>query len=190
MLSDNCFLCHGPDAKTKKIPLRLDIEADAKADLGGHRAIVEGDAESSELIRRVTSESKAKRMPPIYTGHTLSEKQIDTLRRWIASGAKWQAHWAFIPPTKTSVPSGENAIDYFVRQRLAKDGLQPSPEAASEALLRRVTFDLTGLPPTPAEIDAFVADKSPRAYEKVIDRLLASPRFGEKMAARWLDVAR
>lgn len=190
ILSDKCFLCHGADAKAKKIPLRLDVEAEAKADLNGRKAIVEGDPETSELIRRITSESKAKRMPPVYTGHSLTPKEIDTLRQWIASGAKWQKHWAFIPPQKAAVPAGTNAIDYFVREKLKQEGLQPSPAASREALLRRATFDLTGLPPTPQEIDVFLSDRSPQAYERAVDRLLASPRFGERMAARWLDVAR
>ena len=188
ILSDKCFQCHGPDAKAKKIPLRLDIEADAKSDLGGRRAIVEGNPESSEVIRRVSSESKAKRMPPAYTGHSLSPKEIETLRQWIADGAKWQPHWAFLSPVKAS--SNGNAIDYFVRDRLRKEGLAPSPDASRQELLRRVSFDLTGLPPTPEEIHAFVADRSPKAYEKTIDRLLASSRFGERWAERWLDVAR
>lgn len=185
ILSDNCFQCHGPDAKAKKIPLRLDIEAEAKA-----KVIIPGKPDESELIKRVTSESKAKKMPPVYTGHSLSQKQIEILRQWIADGAQWQAHWAFIPPKKATVSTGANAIDYFVRARLEKEGLKPSPEASRETLLRRVSFDLTGLPPTPREIDVFLADKSANAYAKVVDRLIASPRYGERMAARWLDAAR
>jgi len=181
ILSDKCFQCHGPDAKAKNIPMRLDVEAEAKA-----RAIVAGKPDESELIRRITSESKAKKMPPVYTGHSISEKEIAVLRDWIAQGAEWQAHWAFIPPKRA--PGG--SIDKFVRERLKQEGLELSPEASRETLLRRVTFDLTGLPPTPAEIDAFLADRSPKAYEKVVDRLLASPRYGERMAMRWLDAAR
>lgn len=190
ILSDKCFLCHGADAKAKKIPLRLDIEAEAKADHNGRKAIVEGDPNASEVIQRITAENKARRMPPAYTGHSLTPKEIETLKQWIASGAKWQKHWAFLPPQKSPVPSGKNAVDYFVSQRLAQEGLTPAEPTSREALLRRVTFDLTGLPPTPQEIDTFTSDKSSRAYEKAVDRLLASPRFGERLAARWLDVAR
>jgi hypothetical protein len=191
ILSDRCFLCHGPDAKTKGIPLRLDDEAEAKADRGGRRAIVEGEPAASELMRRVTEDSKARRMPPVHTGGSLKESEIATLRNWIAQGAKWEKHWAFLAPKPPAVPAGaEHPIDAFVRARLAKEGLQPSPEASREALLRRVSLDLTGLPPTPAEIDAFVKDRSGNAYEKVVDRLLESPRYGERMAIRWLDAAR
>ncbi len=190
ILSDKCFLCHGPDAKAKKIPLRLDIEAEAKADLGGRRAIVEGDVEASELIKRITSASKAKRMPPVYTGHELSGKEIETLRSWIADGAKWQKHWAFLAPVKHTVPEGANPIDYFVAQRLETAGLTSQKPADRAVLLRRVTLDLTGLPPTPADVDAFLADKSSSAYENVVDRLLASPPYAERMAMRWLDAAR
>ena len=185
ILSDKCFQCHGPDAKTKNIPLRLDVEAEAKA-----RAIVPGQPAQSELIRRITSDSKAKRMPPLYTGHSVSAAEVATLTQWIAEGAPWQAHWSFIPPRKATVPAGANAIDHFIRQRLAKQNLKPAPEASRETLLRRLTLDLTGLPPTPAELAAFLKDTSPQAYEKAVDRLLASPRFGERLAARWLDAAR
>jgi mono/diheme cytochrome c family protein len=182
ILSDKCFQCHGPDAKAKNIPLRLDVEAEAKA-----RAIVPGDPAGSELIRRVTAE-KARRMPPAYTGHTLSVPEVETLRTWIAEGAAWQAHWSFIPPRKA--PAEGNPIDFFVQDRLKREGLSPAPLASREALLRRVSFDLTGLPPSPEERDAFLNDRSPNAYERLVDRLLVSPRFGERMAARWLDWAR
>jgi len=197
ILSDNCFTCHGPDAKTKNIPLRLDQEATAKADLGGgRRAIVEGSPDASELIRRITTESKAKRMPPVFTGHAISPQQLATLRAWIAAGAKWEKHWAFLAPKTPKLPKVSNpawvrnAIDAFVLERLDREGLKPSPEASKTALLRRATLDLTGLPPTPAEIDAFLADASPKAYEHAVDRLLASPRYAERMAYRWLDYAR
>ena len=197
VLSDKCFTCHGPDAKTKNIPLRLDQEAAAKADLGaGRRAIVEGDPDASELIRRVTTESKAKRMPPVHTGHAITPRELSVLRSWIAAGAKWEKHWSFIPPRTPALPKVSDAawvrnpIDAFVLERLDREGLRPSAEAGKEALLRRATLDLTGLPPAPAEIDAFLADSSPRAYERAVDRLLASPRYAERMAYRWLDYAR
>ncbi|MEP7365794.1 MAG: DUF1553 domain-containing protein [Acidobacteriota bacterium] len=197
ILSENCFTCHAADAKAKNIPLRLDQEAAAKADLGGGRhAIVEGDPNASELIRRITSENKAKRMPPVFTGHTLSPKEIETIRVWIASGAKWEKHWAFIPPKRPALPQVSNAawvrnpIDAFVMERLDREGLKPSAEASKSALLRRASLDLTGLPPSPAELDAYLSDPSPKAYENAVDRLLASPRYAERMAYRWLDYAR
>jgi hypothetical protein len=178
--------------------LRLDSEAGAKADLGGgHFAIVPGDASKSELIRRVTSDDKARRMPPVWSGAAkLSDREIDLLTRWVAQGAEWQKHWSFIPPKRPELPEvsdphwPKNAIDYFVLAHLDHEGLKPSPEADRRALIRRVSFDITGLPPTPAEVDAFVNDPSPNAYEKVVDRLLASPAYGERMAMRWLDSAR
>jgi hypothetical protein len=197
ILSDKCYGCHGPDAVAKKIPLRLDSEGAAKADLGGgRRAVVEGDTASSQLVRRITAENKGMRMPPVYSGITLSPPEIETLRLWIAQGAKWERHWSLMrlgrpaaPPVKnTAWP--RNAIDSFVLTRLEQEGLAPSPEALPETLLRRVSLDLTGLPPTPAELDAFLSDKSARAYEKAVDRLLTSQRYGERMAARWLDAAR
>ncbi|MBI3680411.1 MAG: DUF1553 domain-containing protein [Acidobacteria bacterium] len=196
ILSDKCFGCHGPDATAKKIPLRLDSEAAAKAELGGRRAIVDGKPDESELIKRITAENKARRMPPITSGHTLSAKEIETLREWIAKGAKWQQHWSFLTPARPPAPEVSNkarvrnAMDQFVLARLEKEGLTPSREASKETLIRRVSLDLTGLGPTPAEIDSFLEDRSPNAYEKVVDRLLASPRYGERMAIRWLDAAR
>ncbi|MEX2261939.1 MAG: DUF1553 domain-containing protein [Bryobacteraceae bacterium] len=196
ILSDKCYHCHGPDAVAKKIPLRLDSEAAAKADLGGRRAVVDGDAAASELVRRITAAKTSVRMPPAYSGLKLSQQEIDTLRDWIAQGAQWQSHWSFIAPKRPHLPGlknmswTRNAIDAFILERLEREGLTPSPEAGRETLLRRATLDLTGLPPTPAEIDAFLKDRSPDAYEKVVDRLLASPRYGERMAGPWLDAAR
>ncbi len=179
ILSDKCYLCHGPDAAAKGVPVRLDLEADAR------RVIDRG-----EVVRRITAEDPARRMPPVWSGLKLEPREIETLREWIAQGAKWQKHWSFLPPVRRQVPPGRHPIDYFVGERLKREGLAPSPEAPRETLLRRVSLDLTGLPPTPAEVEAFVRDRSPQAYEKVVDRLLASPRYGERMAARWLDAAR
>lgn len=196
ILSDKCFGCHGPDAKTKNIPLRLDIEDQAKADLGKRFAILPGQPEASEIIKRITSEQKFKKMPPPSTGHAVSEAELATLKQWIAEGAKWQKHWSFLPVTKPTVPVNQdkawarNAIDHFLLARLEKEGWKPSAEASKEKLLRRVTLDLTGLPPTPEEQRAFLADRSPNAYEKAVDRLLATPAFGERLAARWLENAR
>jgi hypothetical protein len=197
IFSDKCYTCHGPDAAAKHVPFRLDSEAAAKADLaGGKHAIVAGDPDASEIIRRVTAAKPALRMPPVSSGLKLSDTEIDTLRQWIAQGAEWQKHWSFIPPVRPALPEVKNAawprnpIDRFILQRLEREGLQPSPEANRETLIRRVSLDLTGLPPTPAETDAFLNDRSSDAYEKVVDRLLASPRYGERMAFRWLDAAR
>ena len=197
ILSDKCYRCHGSDATAKGIPLRLDSEAAATADLGDNKhAIVPGNLESSQLVRRITAGDEALRMPPAYSGLKLTQHEIETLRNWIAQGAKWQSHWSFISPKRYSIPANKNAswprnpIDHFILERLDREALSPAPEASRETLLRRVSLDLTGLPPAPAEIDAFLKDKSGSAYERVVDRLLASPRYGERMAARWLDAAR
>ncbi|HEY6399936.1 MAG TPA: DUF1553 domain-containing protein [Blastocatellia bacterium] len=197
ILADKCWRCHGPDATAKKIKLRLDSEEAATADLGGgRRAIVPGAVERSQLARRITTTDEAMRMPPVDSGHSLSRAEIDLLLEWIKQGAKWSKHWSFIAPEKSSLPRiknrdwPKNAIDYFVLERLEREGLQPAPEADRATLIRRLSLDLTGLPPTTREIDDFLNDKSPKAYEKVVDRLLASPRYGERMATRWLDAAR
>jgi len=197
ILSDKCYVCHGPDAAAKHVPFRLDSEAAAKSDLGGGRhAIIEGNADASELVKRTGATKPALRMPPVSSGLTLSASEIATLREWVAEGAKWQKHWSFIPPVRPPAPAVKNAawvrtpVDAFVLQKLEREGLKPSAEANREMLIRRVSLDLTGLPPTPAEIDAFLLDRSPNAYEKVVDRLLQSPRYGERMAFRWLDAAR
>ncbi len=197
ILSDKCFHCHGADAGPRKIKLRLDSEAAAKADLGGgRRAIVPGNAENSELVRRISAANPAVRMPPSYSGLKLSDKEIDLLRTWVAQGAQWQMHWSFLPPVRPAVAPvslkswPRNPIDNFVLARLEREGLHPSREADRATLIRRVSLDLTGLPPSPAEVEEFERDPSPDAYEKIVDRLLASPRYGEKMAIRWLDAAR
>ncbi len=197
ILSDKCFNCHGPDIRHRKAGLRLDTKDGAFARLKseGH-AIVPGNLDESELVARITSEDETDRMPPKSLGRTLTPREIDLLKRWVEQGAEWQNHWAFIPPGEAPLPEvlhsawPRNAIDRFVLARLEAEGLAPSPEASKERLIRRVTFDLTGLPPTLAEIDAFLADSQPDAYERLVDRLLASPRFGERMAVDWLDVAR
>lgn len=187
ILSDKCFACHGPDAKTKGIPLRLDVESEAK----NGRAIIPGNAVGSEVMKRVTADRPARRMPPAFTGHQLTTAEVKTLESWINEGAEWQKHWSYLKPVRVDPPAGTtNPIDAFVRQRLEKEGLRPSPRASKETLVRRVSLDVTGLPPTVAEVDAFLNDQSPNAYEKLVDRLLASPRYGERMAARWLDAAR
>src|SRR5579864_7411991 len=151
IFSDKCYTCHGPDAAAKHVPFRLDTEAAAKAELsGGKHAIVAGNPESSEIIRRITAEKPALRMPPVSSGLKLSDAEVDTLRQWIAQGAEWQKHWSFIPPVHPPLPDVNNAawprnpIDRFILQRLAREGLQPAPEATQETLIRRASLDLTG----------------------------------------------
>ena len=191
ILSDICFTCHGPDEKQRKGGLRLDIKEAAMKGGESGPAIVPGKPEQSEVYKRLVTHDADDFMPPKKTNKVLTPEQIDAFRRWIAEGAEYQGHWAFIKPERPAVPAkGANPIDAFVLARLEKENLKPQPEAPKETLIRRVTLDLTGIPPTPAEVDAFLADKSPDAYGKVVDRVLASPRYGEHMAARWLDMAR
>jgi hypothetical protein len=197
ILSDNCLACHGPDGTQRTTVFRFDIEESAKQALpGGRFVILPGDPERSLLIQRITAEDPARRMPPAATGRTLSAREIALLKAWIQQGATWERHWAFIPPARPPVPSAtdpswvRNPIDNFVLHRLEQEGLRPAPEPDRETLLRRVTLDLIGKGPTLAEQDAFLADLSPNAYEKVVDRLLRSPRYGERMALPWLDAAR
>jgi mono/diheme cytochrome c family protein len=197
ILSENCFACHGPDDHARKAKLRLDTREGAFARLrGGGFALVPGKPAESELIQRISSENAEERMPPAKSGKKLTSAQIELVRQWVEQGARWSEHWAFIPPRRPNLPQLNNAdwtqngIDYFVLAKLRANGLKPSPEADRTTLIRRLTLDLTGLPPTPAEVDAFVADESPRAYEKLVDRVLASPHFGERLALDWLDAAR
>ena len=174
ILSDRCYTCHGPSQSTRMSKLRLDRPADEPT--------------RKEILRRISLGDKPGHMPA--AGPALSQQEIGLIRRWIDEGGAWQKHWSLIPPVRPSVPEDANAIDYFVLARLKREGLELSPEADRPTLIRRVTFDLTGLPPTPEQVDAFVSDRSANAYEKVVDRLLASPRYGERMAIRWLDAAR
>jgi hypothetical protein len=197
ILADKCWSCHGPDAPAKKIKLRLDSEDAVTADLGrGRRAIVPGNPEQSQLVRRITSGDEMTRMPPVDSGRKLTQTEIDLLVEWVRQGAQWQRHWSFITPIRPLLPRvkykewPKNAIDRFVLERLEREGIEPSPEADRAALIRRVSLDLTGLPPTRREVEDFLNDKSRNAYEKVVDRLLASPRYGERMAFSWLDAAR
>jgi len=196
ILSDTCFKCHGPDAQQRMANLRLDETEGLFVDRGGYRIIVPGDAVKSKLYEKISSTDDAVRMPPVYSGRTLTPKQIELFKEWIDQGAKWDTLWSFVPPKRPAVPEVKdkawtrNPIDNFVLARLEAEGLKPSPEADRATLLRRVYFDLTGLPPTPAEIDAFIADRSPDAYEKRVDQLLASAHYGERMAMPWLDMAR
>jgi hypothetical protein len=193
ILSDKCYTCHGPGKQMGT--LRFDREEVAKHELsGGRHAIVPGDAANSLIVQRITATSPATRMP--MGGEPLSAREVELFRRWIEQGAVWQPHWSFIPPKRPGLPElkdktwAKNPIDAFVLQRLEREGLKPSPPANRAALIRRVSLDLIGLPATPAETEAFVADKSPNAYEKVVDRLLQSPRYGERIALPWLDASR
>jgi hypothetical protein len=186
LLSDNCFHCHGPDASHRQADLRLDLRDEAVA----AGAIVPGKAAESSLVERIRSTDADLVMPPPESHKTLDATQQDLLARWIDAGAVYQKHWAYEPPVKAAVPAGAQAIDHLVGSRLASLGLEPSAEADRRTLIRRLAFDLTGLPPTPADVDAFVKDPSPDAYEKLVERLLASPHYGERMASGWLDVVR
>ena len=198
ILADNCYACHGPDRNRRQRGLRLDREEVAKAPLPSRQvAIVPGSPERSELFRRITDPDEKRRMPHVSSGRDrLGAAQIETIRRWIEQGAEWEPHWSYISPTRPPVPAvkradwPKNPVDAFVLAGIEKQGLSPSPEAAPGELLRRLSFDLTGLPPTPDEVRAFLADMTPGAYERQVDRLLASPRFGERMAAHWLDLVR
>lgn len=197
ILSENCFACHGPDKGKRKAGLRLDRREEATSKLdSGDRAIVPHEPGQSKLLEVLTAADEKDRMPPKKTGKHLTKAQVDLLREWIAQGAPWQEHWAYLPPKKAPVPEtrlkgwAQNEIDSFVLQRLEKEGLQPSPKAEKQTLLRRATLDLTGLPPTLEEVDAYLADTSPEAYEKVVDRLLGASTFGERFAQWWLDLAR
>ncbi len=190
ILSDACFQCHGPDAAKRKAGLRLDQREQAIKELkSGEAAIVPGKPARSELLKRIAAHDDTA-MPPAETGKKLTKSQIELLTRWIADGAEYRGHWAFQPIERPKPPAAGHAVDAFVRARLAAEKLNPQPEADPRTLIRRVTLDLTGLPPTPAEVDAFLKDTSPTAYEKVVDRLLKSPRYGEQMALQWLDFAR
>jgi mono/diheme cytochrome c family protein len=193
ILSDNCYKCHGPDKAQRKAGLRLDDRA-AALEAG---AFEPGDAAASELVRRISSADPDERMPPPESNLSLTPEQIATLRAWVEGGAEYEPHWSFIPVADVAVPEVadpqgwiRNPIDAFVLQRLNQEGVAPSPSADPAALLRRVTLDLTGLPPTLEELDAFLADKRPDAYERVVERLLASSAYGERMAYDWLDAAR
>ncbi len=196
ILSDNCFACHGPDDKRRVANLRLDTEEGLFADRGSYKLIVPGDPANSRLLARISAPERSRRMPPPQASTVLTDAQVAIVRKWIEQGAKWERHWAFVPPQAAAPPAVRNEkwplnpIDRFVLARLEREGLKPSPEADRATLLRRLSFDLTGLPPTTAELDAFLADKSPGAYEKQVDRLLASPQYGERMAMQWLDLAR
>src|SRR3989454_4286730 len=197
ILSDHCYACHGPDENKRKAGLRLDRPEEALKTLkSGNRAIVPGDVEKSTLVQRLTSRDPDEVMPPPDEGKPLRAEQVELLIRWVKEGAKRKNHWSLIVPERPALPEvreknwPRNAIDYFILERLEKEGLKPAPEADKARLIRRASLDLTGLPPTINEVDAFLADNSPEAYEKLIDRLLDSAHYGERMAVNWLDLAR
>src|SRR5882762_1597413 len=201
ILSENCYACHGPDPGARKAGLRLDRGEFAYApSQDAHEkyqpAIIPGNPDKSPLVRRIETKNAKDRMPPPEAHKTLKPEQIALLREWVKQGAQYEELWSFLPPKHHAIPAvthGEwvrNGIDNFVLARLEKEGLTPSPEADRRSLIRRVTYDLTGLPPTPEEVEAFVANSAPDAYEKVVERLLSSPRYGEHRAHYWLDVAR
>jgi hypothetical protein len=193
ILADNCFTCHGFDKAKREAGLRLDQRADAVAKLeSGTRAIVPGEPAQSGLLERVASDDETLVMPPPATGRHLTASQRETLRRWIEEGAEYELHWAYLPPQTVELPEvagSERPIDRFIRARLAAENIAPFPPADRRTLIRRVTLDLIGLPPTPLEVDAFIHDPRPDAYERVVERLLASPHFGERWARWWLDLA-
>ncbi|MBI3854160.1 MAG: PSD1 domain-containing protein [Planctomycetes bacterium] len=197
LLSENCVKCHGPNSNDRKGKLRLDNRDSAFAPAeSGKTALVPGDLKKSELWLRISTSDPEDKMPPRKSGKKLGPREIALLKRWIEQGAEWQGHWSFLPlakpaPAKTRDGAwARNPLDAYILARLEEEGIKPSPEADRATLARRVTLDLTGLPPTPAEVDGFVADASPDAYEKLVDRLIATTRYGEHMTRFWLDLAR
>ncbi|MCA9069898.1 MAG: DUF1549 domain-containing protein, partial [Planctomycetaceae bacterium] len=189
LLAERCLECHGPDAENREADLRLDVEKEAK-----QQAITPHKPQKSELYLRITSDDPALLMPPPETGKSLTAKEIATIRQWILDGASYEGHWAFQPIVKASPPPVSNVqateIDRFLLAALDKQGMTFSKPVSRQQWIRRATFDLIGLPPTWAEVQDFVNDKSSEAFEKVIDRLLASPRYGERWGRHWLDIAR
>lgn len=197
ILSDHCYHCHGPDEKRREGDLRLDSRDSAFRVVDGKALIAPGKSGESELFRRLITPDSEERMPPRDSGHTLTDRQIELIRNWIDAGAEWRQHWSFSAPRRAVLPSGglpagdnRHPLDVFLAAKLAREGLLRSGEADRRTLVRRVTLDLTGLPPTPEEVESFLQDESPNAYEQLVDRLLASPHFGERMVWDWLEAAR
>ncbi len=196
ILSENCFKCHGPDARARQSGLRLDQREGAVANREGVFAVVPGSLEKSELVRRITSTESDEKMPPPKSGKKLAPREIALLKRWIEQGAGYEGHWSFVPPRRAALPAvldaawPRNPIDRFVLSRLEREGLRPSPEADRVTLVRRLHFDLTGLPPAPEEVDAFLADAGRDAAGRQVERLLSSPHHGERLALLWLDLVR
>ncbi len=197
ILSEACFQCHGPDKKTRKAKLRLDVPEGPLVDLGGYQAIVPGKPNESELIARITTEDEDDHMPPRKSGKALSADQVEILKQWIAEGGEYEKHWAYRPVSKPKLPTLQkknsflrNEVDQLLLDQINKAGFKPSSEAMKATLLRRLYLDLLGVPPTPEEADAFLKDSSDQAYGKLVDRLMNDPRYGERMAVHWLDLVR
>ncbi|MCF6284114.1 MAG: DUF1553 domain-containing protein [Candidatus Hydrogenedentes bacterium] len=196
ILSNNCFFCHGPDPEAQKAKLRLDRREDATAAREGHAAIVPGDLATSALIGRILTDSPDDRMPPPASNHTLSAREKTLLQRWVEQGAEYESHWAYIAPKRTAPPEfkngdwARNPVDEYILADLERQHLTPAQEADDVTLIRRLSFDLVGLPPTPDEVADFISDRSDAAYEGLVNRLLASPHFGERLAIHWLDLVR
>jgi hypothetical protein len=199
ILSDRCFKCHGPDANKREAGLRLDTEEGAFAalkDNPGKHVIIPGDPLNSALYARLVSSDTSELMPPPSSNLALTKTEIEIIRKWIEQGAKYKKHWSFIAPQRPAVPAVDkdlnprNPIDNFVFAKMEEVGLAPNPETSKEALLKRVSMDITGLPPTIEQQEKFLQDKSADAYEKIVDELLSSKHYGEKMAIQWMDVAR
>ncbi|MGP0066086.1 MAG: PSD1 and planctomycete cytochrome C domain-containing protein [Isosphaeraceae bacterium] len=193
ILSESCYQCHGPDHNKLKADLRLDTRAGLFRSADGSTVVTPGKPEESELLARIVAEDDETRMPPPKGGKPLTPVQVDRIRRWIEQGAIWKGHWAYLPPGRPDVsgtPAAGDPIDRLLRARIDAEGLELSPETDRPTLIRRLSLDLIGLPPTPEEVDAFVSDSRPDAYERLVDRLLASPRYGERMAVFWLDLVR
>jgi len=196
ILSNYCFTCHGPDEAERQADLRLDTKRGAFEDLGGYAAIVPGKPDESELVYRLTAEDPDERMPPESSGKSLTKSEIELLHRWVEQGADYAEHWSYVKPARPELPAVKqhawprNEIDHFILARLEKEGLSPSEEADRYALIRRLSLDLTGLPPTLEEVDRFINDESPKAYEQLVDRLLEKNAYGEHWARMWLDLAR
>ena len=197
ILSDGCYTCHGPDPETRKAGLRLDKEEDAFKKLeSGNYAIVKGKVNKSEVIQRLLSNDPDLVMPPVHSNLSISDREIALIAKWIEQGAEWKEHWSFLPLEDPAVPEIENdwtrinKIDNFIQGSLLQHGLEPSAEADKEHLIKRVSMDLTGLPPSLEEIDAFLNDNTDDAYEKLVDRLLESDACAERLAQDWMDVAR
>jgi hypothetical protein len=194
ILSDKCFACHGPDKKNRKGKLRLDLEESVKDPKKS--AVVPGKPKESELIYRITTDDEEELMPPADSGKSLTAKEKELLGRWISEGAAWSEHWAYVPPQKHELPTVQktkwpaNWIDHFTLSHMEQNGQKPAPDADSITLVRRLYFDLTGLPPEPGVVDAFGANPTSEAYETLVDRLLASKHYGERMASYWLDLVR
>ncbi len=196
ILSDNCYSCHGPDAGSRKAGLRLDLEEEALSDRGGSRAIDRENPSRSLLLSRISHPEASERMPPAESGKALGPEEIGLLARWIESGAVWEGHWAWTPPRRPDLPEvrtpqwGRHPVDRFLAARMEREGLEPSPPADPATLVRRLSLDLRGLPPSQEEVDAFLGDRGNFAFERLVDRFLASPAFGERMAVHWLDLVR